>query len=127
MASDKRTAQNIDAYIAGFPPEVQERLAAIRAVVRDVAPEAREAIKYGLPTFILQGNLVHFGAFKHHIGFYPTPSGLEQFKDELTQFKSSTGAVQFPLDQPLPLDLIRQITAFRVQENTSKGARKGKA
>ena len=127
MASDKQTAQNIDAYIAGFPPEVQERLAAIRAVVRDVAPEAREAIKYGLPTFVLHGNLVHFGAFKHHIGFYPTPSGLEQFKDELTQFKSSTGAVQFPLDQPLPLDLIRRITAFRVQENTSKGARKGKA
>mgnify|MGYP000511474852 CR=1 FL=1 len=127
MASDKQTAQNIDAYIARFPPEVQERLAAIRAVVRDVAPEAREAIKYGLPTFVLHGNLVHFGAFKHHIGFYPTPSGLEQFKDELTQFKSSTGAVQFPLDQPLPLDLIRRITAFRVQENTSKGARKGKA
>ena len=127
MASDKQTAQNIDAYIAGFPPEVQERLAAIRAVVRDVAPEAREAIKYGLPTFVLHGNLVHFGAFKHHIGFYPTPSGLEQFKAELTQFKSSTGAVQFPLDQPLPLDLIRRITAFRVQENTSKGARKGKA
>ncbi len=126
MSADKRSAQTIDNYIAGYPPEVQERLAAIRAAVREIAPQAEEAIKYGIPTFMLDGNLVHFGAFKHHIGFYPAPSGLEQFDKELAQYKRSKGAVQFPLDQPLPLDLIRRITAFRVQENQSKAASKKK-
>lgn len=126
MSADKRSAQTIDNYIASYPPEVQERLAAIRAAVREIAPQAEEAIKYGIPTFVLDGNLVHFGAFKHHIGFYPAPSGLEQFDDELTQYPRSKGAVQFPLDQPLPLDLIRRITAFRVQENQNKAASKKK-
>lgn len=122
MSADKQTAQTIDEYIAGYPPEVQKRLEAIRAAVREIAPEAQEAIKYGLPTFVLYGNLVHFGAFKHHIGFYPTPSGLEQFDEQMAQYKRSKGAAQFPLDQPLPLDLIRRITAYRVQENEAKAA-----
>lgn len=126
MSADKRTAQTIDSYIAGYPPEVQERLAAIRAAVREIAPQAEEAIKYGIPTFVLDGNLVHFGAYKHHIGFYPTPSGLEQFDEELAKYPRSKGAVQFPLDQPLPLDLIRRITVFRVQENRARAASKKK-
>lgn len=126
MSAKKRTAQTIDNYIAGYPPEVQERLAAIRAAVREVAPQAEEAIKYAIPTFVLAGNLVHFGAYKHHIGFYPTPSGLDQFDKELAQYPRSKGAVQFPLDQPLPLDLIRRITAFRVQENRARAASKQK-
>ena len=126
MSAEKQTVQTIDEYIAGYPPEVQERLAAIRAAVREIAPQAEEAIKYGIPTFVLDGNLVHIGAFKHHIGFYPAPSGLEQFDEELAKYPRSKGAVQFPLDQPLPLDLIRRITAFRVQENRDKAASKKK-
>lgn len=122
MSTEKQTAQTIDEYIAGYPPEVQKRLEAIRAAVREIAPEAQETIKYGIPTFVMHGNLVHFGAFKHHIGFYPTPAGLEQFDEQLRQYKRSKGTVQFPLDQPLPLDLVRRITAYRVKENQDKAA-----
>lgn len=127
MAAEKKSAQTIDEYISGYPPEIRSRLEAIRAAIREIAPEAEEAVKYGLPTFVLHGNLVHFGAFKHHIGFYPAPSGLEAFKDQLVQYKGSKGAVQFPLDQPLPLDLVREITAFRLRENQAKDASKGKS
>ena len=127
MAAEKKSAQTIDEYISGYPPEIRARLEAIRAAIREIAPEAEEAVKYGLPTFVLHGNLVHFGAFKHHIGFYPAPSGLEAFKDQLVQYKGSKGAVQFPLDQPLPLDLVREITAFRLRENQAKDASKGKS
>jgi uncharacterized protein YdhG (YjbR/CyaY superfamily) len=126
MAAEKKSTQTIDEYIAGFPPDVRARLESIRAVILEVAPDSVEAIKYGIPTFVYEGNLVHFGAFKHHIGFYPAPSGLEKFKSKLAQFKSSKGAVRFPNDQPLPLDLVREITAFRLQENQVRAAYPGK-
>ncbi len=106
----------IDEYIAAFPTDVQERLQAIRQTIHAAAPEATEAISYGMPTFKLNGNLVHFAAFKHHIGFYPAPTGLEAFAERLAPYKHSKGAVQFPLDQPLPLDLVTDITKFRVEE-----------
>ncbi len=107
----------IDAYIAGFPPEVQKILKEIRGTIQKAAPQAEEAMKYAIPTFVFHGNLVHFAAFKHHIGFYPSPSGLEKFKQEISVYKNSKGAVQFPLDQPVPFDLIRRIVEFRVREN----------
>jgi uncharacterized protein YdhG (YjbR/CyaY superfamily) len=110
----------IDAYIAQFPGEVQEVLQKIRSLIHETAPEAAEKISYGMPTFYLKGNLVHFAGFKSHIGFYPIPSGIEAFKDELAQYKTGKGSVQFPLDQPIPYDLIRRIVIFRVQENNKK-------
>lgn len=108
--------ENIDQYIAGFPAEVQERLQQIRAIVREAAPGAEERIKYRMPTFELLGNLVHFAAFQRHIGFYPTPSAIAAFKKELASYKSGRGSVQFPLNQPLPLSLIRRMVNFRVKE-----------
>lgn len=116
----KNDISTIDAYIAGFPPEVQELLQQIRATVQELAPEAREAMKYAIPTFTLGGNLVHFAAFKNHIGLYPTPGVLEAFKDELAGYKGSKGAVQFPLDQPLPMDLIARIVQYRIAEMAIK-------
>jgi uncharacterized protein YdhG (YjbR/CyaY superfamily) len=106
----------VDAYIAGFPPEVQHILERIRTTIREAAPGAEEAIKYGLPTFLLNGNLVHYGAFKDHIGFYPTPSGIEAFTDELSTYRGAKGSVQFPLDRPIPYDLVRRIVQYRVNE-----------
>lgn len=110
----------IDEYIQGFPPDVQEKLQRIREVIHKAAPEAVEAIKYQIPTFVLNGNLVHFAAFKKHIGFYPTPSGIEAFQDELTEYKTSKGAIQFPLDSPIPYRLITKIVKFRTRENQFK-------
>lgn len=117
----RSTATSIDEYIAEFPPETQQLLQEIRALIRSVAPEAKETISYAIPTFDLKGHLVHFAAYKNHIGFYPTSSGIATFQEELAPYKTSRGAVQFPLDQPLPLDLIRRIVEFRVSESTSKG------
>jgi uncharacterized protein YdhG (YjbR/CyaY superfamily) len=117
MQSDQPAPQTIDQYIAGFPADVQQILQQIRQTIREAAPDAQEAISYQMPTFKLYGNLVHFAAYKKHIGFYPTPSGIEAFKDELAPYASSKGAVQFPLDQPMPNDLIRRIVTFRVAEN----------
>jgi uncharacterized protein YdhG (YjbR/CyaY superfamily) len=114
----------VDAYIAGFPSAIQKLLQQIRATVREAAPGATETIKYAMPTYTLQGNLVHFAAFKHHIGFYPTPTGIEAFEAELSKYKGAKGSVQFPLDQPMPLDLIRKIVAFRVGEDAAKPGRK---
>lgn len=111
---------NIDEYIAAVPEEVRPRLELIRATIRDEAPDATEAIAYGLATFRLQGNLVHFGAFKKHIGFYPGASGIAHFEERLTGYVHAKGSVQLPLDAPLPLDLIREITAFRVAESRGK-------
>lgn len=108
---------NIDEYISGFPEEVQKRLQQIRKVIQKAAPEAVEAISYQMPTFKLNGNLVHFAAFNKHIGFYPAPQGIEQFKEELSKYKGAKGSVQFPLDQPLPLDLIERIVNYRVGQN----------
>jgi uncharacterized protein YdhG (YjbR/CyaY superfamily) len=118
--------KNIDEYIAGFPPDVQVILQKIRGIIRKAAPGAEEAIKYRLATFTLNGNLVHFGAFKQHIGFYPTPTGTENFRKELSVYQGAKGSVQFPLDKPIPYDLIAQIVEFRVKEQLQKGAAKGK-
>jgi uncharacterized protein YdhG (YjbR/CyaY superfamily) len=110
----------IDKYIAGFPEEIQQRLNQVREVIRQAAPEATEKISYMMPTFYLNGNLVHFAAFNNHIGLYPTPSGIEAFQQELCVYKNAKGSVQFPHNQPLPLDLIDEIVRFRVIENLAK-------
>jgi uncharacterized protein YdhG (YjbR/CyaY superfamily) len=107
----------IDEYIARFPKEAQERLQRLRQVIQEAAPEAEEAIRYQMPTFRFAGkNLVFFAAFTHHIGFYPIPSGIAAFKKELSRYKQGKGSVQFPMDEPLPYDLVRRIVLFRVQE-----------
>jgi uncharacterized protein YdhG (YjbR/CyaY superfamily) len=121
----KRTqARNIDAYIAACPQDVQAKLQELRAIIRKAAPEAEETINYAIPTFTLNGNLVHFAAFKNHIGFYPAPSGITAFKKELSGYAQAKGSVQFPLDQPLPLKLITRIVKFRVKENLAKAKKK---
>lgn len=117
MSENTPQYQTIDEYLTLFPPEVQEILRTIRTVIHEAAPEAEEKISYRMPTFYLYGNLVHFAAFKHHIGFFPSPGGLEAFKDELAGYTSSKGGVQFPLDKPIPYELIAKITRFRVEEN----------
>ncbi|MEO6758401.1 MAG: DUF1801 domain-containing protein [Saprospiraceae bacterium] len=117
---------DIDSYIADFPPTVQVLLEQMRATIKKAAPEAEEAMAYGIPTFKLNGNLVHFGGFKHHIGFYPAPMGLEAFKEELSAYTGAKGSVQFPLDQPLPLDLVTRIVEYRVQKVMEKAAGKTK-
>ena len=118
---ERSTAGSIDAYIAEFPPEVQRVLEEIRALIRSVAPDATETIAYAIPTFDLNGtHLVHFAGFKKHVGFYPVPSGMEAFAKELSAFKTGKGSVQFPLDKPLPVDLIRRIVEFRVGETVRK-------
>jgi len=112
--------ETIEEYIDGFPAEIQSILQKMRQTIRSAAPEAEEAISYRIPTFKLNGNLVHFAAFKSHIGFYPTSSGIQAFRKELSSYKVSTGAVQFPLNNPIPYDLVRMITIFRVKENREK-------
>jgi uncharacterized protein YdhG (YjbR/CyaY superfamily) len=124
MQTDQTAPTTMDGYIAGFPPDVQEILQKIRATIRAAAPEAQEAIRYRMPTFILNGNLVHFAAFKKHIGFYPVPTGIEKFKAELSAYAGGKGSVQFPLDKPIPYDLIGRIVRFRVQENLKKAGKK---
>lgn len=108
----------IDSYIAQYPPEIQEKLNAMRSHIRECAPDASEKISWGMPTFVLHGNLVHFAANKHHLGFYPGENGVACFLEKLSEYKCSKGAIQFPYDEPLPLDLIREIVAFRIKENT---------
>jgi uncharacterized protein YdhG (YjbR/CyaY superfamily) len=120
MKSTNAAPTTIDEYIAGFPPDVQEILQKIRMTIHEAAPEATEKISYQMPTFFLKGNLVHFAAFKEHIGFYPVPTGIEKFKKELSVYKQGKGSVQFPLDQPMPYELITKIVKFRVKENLSK-------
>jgi uncharacterized protein YdhG (YjbR/CyaY superfamily) len=126
MKTKQSAPTTIDEYIADFPPDVQEILQKIRAIIRKAAPQAAETINYQMPTFTLHGNLVHFAAFKNHIGFYPTPSGIENFKAELAAYKGAKGSVQFPLDQPIPYGLISKIVKFRVKENLAKAAAKEK-
>ena len=113
-------SSKIDEYIMQFSPEVQKILEQLRQTIKDAAPEAEEKISYQMPTFYLFGNLVHFAAYKNHIGFYPSPTGIDAFKNELSQYKSSKGAVQFPIQEPLPLELIKKIVAFRVVENIKR-------
>ena len=118
--------QTVDQYIAGFPEDVQAILQKIRATIKKAAPKAEEAIKYQMPTLVLNGNLVHFAAFKNHIGFYPVPTGIEKFKKELSVYHTAKGSAQFPLDQPMPYGLITKIVKFRVKENLAKAAAKAK-
>lgn len=127
MAMKTIAPKNIDEYIAACLPEVQAKLQELRATIRQAAPDAEEAISYQMPTFKLNGNLVHFAAFKNHIGFYPVPTSIEAFKKELSVYKTSKGAVQFPLDQPLPLKLITRIVKLRVKENAARAKAKAKA
>ena len=116
----KSQPKDIDEYIAGFPADVQKKLKKIRATIRKAAPEAEEAIKYAIPTFVLNGNLVHFAAFQNHIGFYPTPNGMEEFKEELSAYESGKGSAQFPLDEPVPYDLITRVVKYRVENQAKK-------
>ncbi|MGD0794266.1 MAG: DUF1801 domain-containing protein [Dehalococcoidales bacterium] len=120
MITDKKQFITIDEYINTFPGDVQRILEKMRHTIRTAAPEAIEAISYQMPTYKLNGNLVHFAAFKNHIGFYPTPSGIEAFKNELSPYKGSKGAVQFPIEKPIPYDLVKKIVLFRVKENLEK-------
>lgn len=113
---------SIDEYIAEFPADVREMLETIRFTITENAPNAEECINYGMPTFKLEGNLVHFAAYKKHLGFYPGASGVSTFENDLKKFVTSKGAIQFPLDQELPLKLIAKIVKFRVKENLEKAA-----
>lgn len=115
---------SIDEYIAAFPEDRQALLEAVRATIRAAAPAAVERISYQMPTFAQEGNLVYFASLKNHIGFYPTGSGIAAFQEEIAGYESSKGAVKFPIDQPLPLDLIGRIVQFRVAENLNKAAAK---
>ena len=126
MVTQKPTAKEVEAYIASFPPDIQEILEKVRATIKQAAPGAEETIAYGIPTFTLKGNLVHYAALKNHIGFYPTPSGIEKFKNELSAYAGAKGSVQFPLDKPMPYELISRIVAFRVAENLEKAEAKKK-
>lgn len=126
MMAERTQSTNIDEYIAGFPAQVQEILQKIRQTIHAAAPQAQETINYAIPTFTLKGNLVHFAAFEKHIGFYPAPSGIERFKEELSAYESAKGSVQFPLDRPIPYDLISTIVKFRVQENLQRAEAKKK-
>ncbi len=150
MNTDRPAPTTIDAYIAGFPPhvqellqkkyttidgyirqfepEVREKLERVRKVIREAAPDAVEKISYQMPTFRLEGNLVHFAAFQSHIGLYPTPSGTERFREELALYETGKGSIRFPLDRPIPYDLITRIVKFRAKENRQRAeARRGKS
>jgi uncharacterized protein YdhG (YjbR/CyaY superfamily) len=120
METSPAAPRDIDEYIAGFPEDVREILEKLRMTIREAAPDAEEAIKYRMPTFTLNGNLVHFAAFKNHIGFYPAPRGIEEFKDELSVYKGAKGSVQFPLDRPVPFELISRIVKFRVRNQLER-------
>ena len=120
MDGKKNGINSIDEYIATFPKDIQKILEELRTTIKEAAPGAEEKISYQLPTFFLNGNLVHFAAFKKHIGFYPTPSGIEAFQKELSVYEGAKGSVQFPIDEPMPLKLIRRIVKFRVAENIKK-------
>ncbi|MFF2019780.1 iron chaperone [Paenibacillus sp. NPDC058177] len=124
--ADKPTFATIDEYISLFPAEVQQTLQTLRGVILDAAPEAVEKISYQMPTFAQQGNLVHFAAYKNHIGFYPGASGVAAFKEELSGYKGAKGSVQFPIGQPLPYELISRIVKFRVADNAKRGENKGR-
>jgi uncharacterized protein YdhG (YjbR/CyaY superfamily) len=121
--ANRSTAGSIDAYIAGFPPDTRKVLEELRALIREAAPDATETISYAMPTFDMNGHLVHFAAFEKHIGFYPTGRGVETFKEELKPYKTGRGSVQFPLGRPLPADLIRRMVMARVEQNTGKALR----
>ena len=124
MKSRKQQPTTINEYIADFPKDVQERMEKVRAAIKKAAPRAEEAIKYQMPTFVLAGNLIHFAGYQNHIGLYPGSSPIEKFKDELSQYKTSKGTVQLPLDKPVPVGLIGRITKFCVERNLARAAAK---
>lgn len=120
----KANFKSVDEYIKTFPGDIQKILKQVRQTIKEAAPRAEETINYQIPTFKLNGNLVHFAAFKNHIGFYPAPSGLKAFEKEISNYKSSKGSVQFPIDEPIPVSLISRIVKYRVKENSLKKLRK---
>ena len=124
MNTSNRKFKDIDEYIQSFPPAIQQILEQLRTIIHENAPGTEEAISYGMPTFKLNGNLVHFAAFEHHIGFYPTPSGIETLENELAPYKYAKGSVKFPLDKPIPYDLVKRIVQFRVKETLESGKKK---
>ncbi len=126
MSMKRIPAKNIDEYISAFPGDVQKRLEEMRTTIRKAAPDAEETINYAIPTFKLNGNLVHFAGYENHIGFYPAASGIEAFKKQLSSYKGAKGSVQFPLDKPLPLALVTKIVKFRVKETLEKASAKSK-
>jgi len=126
MDKEKAGIATIDEYIATFPEETQKILQELRATIKAAAPQATEKISYQMPTFFLNGNLIHFAAFKNHIGLYPTPSGTEAFKKELSVYESGKGSIRFPINQPLPLKLVSEIVKFRVAENLKKAESKSR-
>ena len=126
MEENKVIPKTIDEYILQFLPEIQEILQMIRKVIKDSAPEAQEKISWGMPTFVLHGNLIHFAAFKNHIGLYPSPSGIDNFQQELSEYKGGKGSIQFPLKKPMPYELISKIVKFRVAENIKIAEEKSK-
>jgi len=126
MRTNPTIPKTIDEYISAFPNDVQVILEKIRTTIRKAAPDVEETMSYQIPTFTLNGNLVHFAAFKKHIGFYPTPTAIDEFKDELSGYESAKGSVRFPLDRPIPFDLIGRIVKFRVNENLKRAAAKSK-
>jgi uncharacterized protein YdhG (YjbR/CyaY superfamily) len=126
MRANQTPPETIDEYIATFPSDIQAILEKIRRTIRKAAPSASEAIKYQMPTFVLNGNLVHFAAFKNHIGFYPAPQGIEEFKKELSKYEGSKGAVRFALDRPIPYALIAKIVKFRVKKNLANAEARAK-
>jgi uncharacterized protein YdhG (YjbR/CyaY superfamily) len=116
----RRQLKTMDEYIASFPKDIQDILKSLRRVIIESAPQAEEAISYGIPTFKLNGNLVHFAAFKNHIGFYPTSSPIAAFKKDLSPYELAKGTVRFPIDQPIPFGLVKKIVRYRVKENLAK-------
>ena len=124
MKTDRASPKSIDEFIAGYPRDVQVILQQIRTTITKAAPDAEEAIKYQIPTFVLNGNLVHFAAFKNHVGFYPTSSGIEEFKEALSPYLGGRGSVRFPINKPMPLSLIDEIVKFRVREVQAKSTTK---
>ena len=126
MKTAQKAPKSIDEYIAGFPADVRAILEEVRATIREAAPQAEETIKYQMPTFTLEGNLVHFAAFKKHIGLYPAPTGIDEFRNELSAYEGGKGSVRFPLDRPIPFDLVGSIVRFRAQENMERAAAREK-
>ena len=126
MKTDQTAPKTIDEYVAGFPHDVQEILEKIRMTIRKAAPDAEETIKYLIPTFTLKGNLVSFAAYKKHIGLYPAPTGTQKFNKALSVYRVAKASVRFPLDKPIPFDLISQIVKLRVKENLGRAEAKGK-
>jgi len=126
MKTSREISENIDEYIAHFPPGVQEILQKLRAVIHAAAPEAQETIRYAMPTFVLHRNLVHFAAFTHHVSLFPGADGVEHFQEELGAYKTSKGTIQFPLDQAIPYDLVTRIVLYRVQVEQERAATKGR-